>query len=95
MKSEYRKRGFQEVISPNVYNAKLWVRNKLDGIILRIKKKILFAYSLRLFLHFWPRYVSFSVFLSSFLGLGNRLNEEFILKLFKKSSNTILGKDKF
>uniref|UniRef100_A0A0K8TP76 threonine--tRNA ligase n=1 Tax=Tabanus bromius TaxID=304241 RepID=A0A0K8TP76_TABBR len=24
MKSEYRKRGFQEVISPNVYNAKLW-----------------------------------------------------------------------
>ena len=24
IKSEYRKRGFQEVISPNIYNAKLW-----------------------------------------------------------------------
>jgi threonyl-tRNA synthetase len=24
VKSEYRKRGFQEVISPNIYNAKLW-----------------------------------------------------------------------
>jgi len=24
MRSEYRKRGFQEVISPNIYNAKLW-----------------------------------------------------------------------
>ncbi|XP_069681681.1 threonine--tRNA ligase 1, cytoplasmic isoform X2 [Periplaneta americana] len=24
IKSEYRKRGFQEVVSPNVYNAKLW-----------------------------------------------------------------------
>ncbi|XP_037883178.1 threonine--tRNA ligase 1, cytoplasmic isoform X1 [Glossina fuscipes] len=25
IKSEYRKRGFQEVISPNIYNSKLWV----------------------------------------------------------------------
>ena len=25
MKSEYRKRGFQEVMTPNVYNAKLWM----------------------------------------------------------------------
>ncbi|EDW88160.1 threonine--tRNA ligase 1, cytoplasmic isoform X1 [Drosophila yakuba] len=25
MKAEYRKRGFQEVISPNIYNAKLWM----------------------------------------------------------------------
>ncbi|XP_030378017.1 threonine--tRNA ligase, cytoplasmic-like [Scaptodrosophila lebanonensis] len=25
IKSEYRKRGFQEVISPNIYNAKLWL----------------------------------------------------------------------
>lgn len=25
MRSEYRKRGFQEVISPNVFNAKLWM----------------------------------------------------------------------
>lgn len=25
IKSEYRKRGFQEVVSPNVYNSKLWV----------------------------------------------------------------------
>lgn len=25
MRNEYRKRGFQEVISPNVYNAKLWM----------------------------------------------------------------------
>ena len=32
MKSEYRKRGFQEVISPNVYNAKLWVNNRLLAI---------------------------------------------------------------
>lgn len=25
IKSEYRKRGFQEVISPNIYNSKLWM----------------------------------------------------------------------
>ena len=25
IKSEYRRRGFQEVISPNIYNSKLWV----------------------------------------------------------------------
>lgn len=25
IKSEYRKRGFQEVISPNIYNSKLWI----------------------------------------------------------------------
>jgi len=25
IRTEYRKRGFQEVISPNVYNAKLWI----------------------------------------------------------------------
>lgn len=24
IKKEYRKRGFQEVVSPNIYNAKLW-----------------------------------------------------------------------
>lgn len=24
IKSEYRKRGFEEVISPNIYNVKLW-----------------------------------------------------------------------
>ena len=23
--SEYRKRGFQEVVSPNIYNSKLWI----------------------------------------------------------------------
>ncbi|XP_052700149.1 threonine--tRNA ligase 1, cytoplasmic-like isoform X1 [Crassostrea angulata] len=27
IKSEYRKRGFQEVVSPNIYNAKLWERS--------------------------------------------------------------------
>ena len=25
IKSEYRRRGFQEVVSPNIYNSKLWV----------------------------------------------------------------------
>lgn len=24
MQSEYRKRGFQEVVTPNIYNSKLW-----------------------------------------------------------------------
>lgn len=24
LRSEYRKRGFQEVVSPNIYNVKLW-----------------------------------------------------------------------
>ncbi|XP_031636637.1 threonine--tRNA ligase 1, cytoplasmic [Contarinia nasturtii] len=27
MKNEYRKRGFQEVVSPNIYNAKLWEKS--------------------------------------------------------------------
>lgn len=27
LQSEYRKRGFQEVVSPNIYNAKLWERS--------------------------------------------------------------------
>ena len=27
IRSEYRKRGYQEVVSPNIYNSKLWVRS--------------------------------------------------------------------